>query len=313
MSEFNPYMILGVSQDAATDEILSAFRDKVRQLGASTSVTDPAYGQQLTVLRKAVHTLTDPERRKQFDAIAKATLAPPPGSTGAIAADLEGIWRKVGKMFYERTERFTPAFDTMEATLPLTLEGDNLLIVGIDPAQSTLLSHINATETHNLLRRLLSEVCGRPMDFRTISSANVRDWVILRDAERRTQARNAALQRPATVPPAANPAPASAPAPPSVPEPKPAGDDWDAVMEQMMREWANRENRNYPQVRARLVLDLLVMIVKAEATANSTMPEDLRERALARALDRVGSLTGIDSAVIGIEYLRAKDHYASGE
>jgi len=307
MSEFNPYAILGVSLDAATDEILSAFRDKVRQLGATTSVTDPAYGQQLSVLRRAVHTLTDPERRKQYDASVQAAApAPPAGSNGAVLADLEGIWRKVGTLFYERTPRFTPAFDAMEATVPLTVEGDDLIIIGIDPAQSSLLAHINATDTHNILKRILSEVCGRPMDFRTISSLKVRDWVILRDAEKRTSLRTAAaLQKPAA------PAPA-VPVPAPAPEAR-AGDEWESLMETLMREWANRENRNYPQVRARLVLDLLALIARAEVNLRrSSMPEDLQERALARALDRVGSLTGIDAAITGIEYLRIRERTTPG-
>lgn len=320
MNQLNPYQLLGVSLDATMDEILSAFRDKVRDLGQAMSVTDPDYSRQRSALYQAVSVLTDPERRKQLDA-SLGTVKGPIKST-----DVKYIWQMVGKLFFERTDRYTPAFDAMRNSIPLAVEGDSLLIVGMDPMHGNLLGYLTSAEQHAVLRRILSEVCGRPMDFRVVTAINIKDWTILRDAEMKAKGakrpQDATRPVPKTAPssllsgvvqPGAMPAPdspASAPQTDSLP----VADEWDEVMEALMRLWSATESRSFPQVRARLILDSLALIARAEESARAKrMAEEVLQRALGRALDRVGSLTGTDSALIGIEYLRIRERGIGGK
>ncbi|MHB0938759.1 MAG: J domain-containing protein [Armatimonadota bacterium] len=356
MSQSNPYQLLGVSLDATLDEVMSAFRDKVRDLGQEMSVTDPNYSRHRSALYQAVSMLTDPEKRKQLD----ASLG---GVEGPIKpTDVKYIWQMVGKLFFERTERYTPTFDAMRNSIPLTVENDNLLIVGMDPMHGNLTGYLNSSEQHATLRRILSEVCGRPMDFRVVPAVNLKDWTMMREAEERRNKRPNGISRPASAQPssllsgvaqpasqpssrpfgAAQPAPQpssllsgiaqTAPPPQtasSVPpqtsssmppqtassliDSIPAVDEWDEVMEGLMRLWSATGSRSFPQVRAKLILDSLAMIARTEAAARArNMPEDLMQRALGRALDRVGSLTGTDSALIGVEYLRIRDRGTGG-
>jgi hypothetical protein len=313
----NPYEVLGLSVDAAMDEVLAAFRDKVRDLGQTIQVTDPAYGRQLAIFRQAVSILTDPDRRKEFDATLvknQALLNP---------ADLKYVWQMVGKQYYDQTNRYTPAFDALRNSSPLTLENDNLLIVSIDPSQGHLMGYLEAGETHVILKRILSDVCKRTMDFRVTTATTMRDWNTLREAESKLQpARSAIGSRQvngrtsvATAPTATTDSgrpllsgmAAPAPKPTPVAANGPQTDEWEEVMEGLMRVWSNTESRNFPQVRARLILDSLEMISETEDKARTkNMPSDLFNRALARALDRVGSLTGTDSALIGVEYLNMR-------
>jgi hypothetical protein len=307
LSQPNPYQLLGVSLDATLDEIMSAFRDKVRDLGQAVSVTDPDYSRQRAMLYQAVSMLTDRDRRKQLDA-SLGTLEGPIKPT-----DVKYIWQMVGKLFFERTDRYTSVFDAMRSSIPLTIEGDNLIIVGMDPMHGNLLGYLNSAETHATLRRLLAEVCGRPMDYRVVPAVNVKDWQIMRDAEAKNQrARQPnGASRPAPEPsrllsgvvqPAASPA-----------ESTNGVDEWDEVMEKLMRLWSATESRNFPQVRARLIIDSLALIVRAEESARARrMADEVIQRALGRALDRVGSLTGTDSALIGIEYLRLRERVTEG-
>lgn len=322
MNQTNPYELLGLSVDAAMDEILSAFRDKVRDLGQAVQVTDPAYGRQLAAFRQAVSVLTDPDRRKELnDMLAKSqTLLNP--------TDLKYVWQMVGKQFFDRTNRYTPAFDALRNSTPLTVENENLLIISMDASQGQLIGYLEAAETHATLKRMLSEVCGRPMDFRVTTAPTIKDWITLRDAEAKSKARTLGGSRPlnGNIP---TPAPVTvattesgrpllsgmaAPAPKPVLAPTgPQTDEWEEVMEGLMRIWSDTGSRSFPQVRARLILDSLLMISDTEDKARAKrMPEDLFNRALGRALDRVGSLTGTDSALIGVEYLNLRIRQGKG-
>jgi len=321
MSQFNPYQLLGVSLDATIDEIMSAFRDKLRDLGQAMSVTDPDYSRRRSLLYQAVSVLTDPERRKLLDASLSTVEGP------IKPTDVKYIWQMVGKLFFERTDRYTPAFDAMRNSIPLTVEGDNLLIVGMDPMHGNLLGYLTSAEQHAILRRILSEVCGRPMDFRVVTAINIKDWTILRDAEMKTKGakrpQDATRPVPKTAPssllsgvvqPGAMPTPAPPPSSSSLADSLPMSDEWDEVMEALMRLWSATESRSFPQVRARLILDSLALIARAEESARAKrMAEEVLQRALGRALDRVGSLTGTDSALIGIEYLRILERGTGGK
>jgi len=305
MSQLNPYQLLGVSLDATIDEIMSAFRDKVRDLGQEISVTDPDYSRRRSVLYQAVSTLTDPERRKNLDS-SLGTLEGPIKPT-----DVKYIWQMAGKLFFERTDRYTSTFDAMRNSIPLTIEDDKLLIIGMDPMQGNLLGYLDSAETHIALRRILAEVCGRPMDYRVVAVVNLKDWQVMREAE----AKNLAARRPnGFSKPALREEPSRllsgiaqpAPAPVSTPVATASGgDEWEEVMDRLLRLWSATESRSFPQVRARLILDSLALVARAEESARARrMGDDLLQRALGRALDRIGSLTGTDSALIGIEYLR---------
>ncbi len=281
MSVLDYYALLGVPRDADVDAILAAFRARARALGVDDG------GRQLQALRQAVHVLTDTARRKNYD----ATLPAVPR-----VLNLDQLWQEVSRLYFERSPRFTPLIDALRNSVALTMEGDSLLIVGIEPLHANLLGYLTTTEAHAAVRRILVEVAGRPLDFRVIQSGKVEDWYALRDEEAKLRQKRA----PAT----------PAPSPADAPAIEPKADDWEQVMEALPRRWAGAA---LPQARARFVLDALGVIARAEdaARAAGAADEPLQHR-IADALERIGSLTGIDSTVIGLEYVRLRTQTNGG-
>lgn len=277
MSVLDYYALLGVPRDADVDAILAAFRARARGVD----------GASLQALRQAVQVLTDTAKRKAYD----ATLPAPPR-----AQNLAQLWQEVSRLYFERSPRFTPLIDALRNSVALTMEGDSLLIVGIEPLHANLLGYLTTTEAHAAVRRILVEVAGRPLDFRVIQSGKVEEWYALRDEEAKLRQKRAAAT--------------PAPSPADAPAVEPKADDWEQVMEALPRRWAGVA---VPQARARLVLDVLGVIARAEVAARAAgaADEPLQHR-IADALERIGSLTGIDSTVIGLEYVRLRTQTNGG-
>jgi len=309
MSQPNPYQLLGVARDATRDEVMSAFRKRVYDLGQAMSVTSPDYNRQRSQLYQAVSVLADPAQRKLLDATV-GTVADPIKST-----DAQYIWQMVEKLYSERPDHNTTALNAIRASIPLAIESENLLIVGIDSVHGNLLGYLNSSETRTTLRRFLSEICGRSMNFRVVTAVTEKEWQLMRDAEEKVHRARMAngASHPVSREESAAPRSGGVTTAPPV-EQKNGNGEWDDVMEGLMRLWSATESRSFPQVRARLILDSLTMIARAEAIAHAhRISDEALQRALGRALDRVGSLTGTDSALIAIEYLRLRGENPGGK
>jgi curved DNA-binding protein CbpA len=97
--QFDPYLIMQVSQDASQDDLLSAYRALARRLHPDHS-SDPAASSKMARLNAAWETLGDPGRRAVYDrthlagvildsgsrtAAATRPAAPTPGPVGRTA------------------------------------------------------------------------------------------------------------------------------------------------------------------------------------------------------------------------------------
>ena len=80
---------------------------------------------------------------------------------------------------------------------------------------------------------------------------------------------------------------------------------WESTFDNIVRAWSAMDNRSFPQSRARFVQDQLQQLARAEETSRASgVSEDLVQRFLARAIERLSHYTGIESGVIGLEYLQ---------
>ena len=289
----NLYEVLGVPRDADAEQINNAFREKALLLHPDKNKTDPDAARKFTELTQAYQVLTDPQRRKKYD----ETLPALPVESVRIT-DMQQLWKLAGDRFFEQSERFTPAVDAMRVGIPLVIENDALLIVGIPPVQTRLIGYINSAATQNKIRRILSDLYGQPLDFRVISGATLQDWQNLKAAEEKM------LQRKSGGTPVPTRS-AGVETPPSINLQGDADEIWEELLEGMMRQWSACTTRSLPQTRAQFVLGQLAPVSRTEDIARAKgIAEDGFQRNLARALDRIANLTGIESGTVALEYLR---------
>jgi hypothetical protein len=210
----------------------------------------------------------------------------------------------------------------------LALEGEDLLIVGINPVNSYLIGYLEASETRNKVRIILTELRGKPTDFRVVSGTSLSDWEAVKVAEDRWREKRKAQDASRMSSASAYVAQAPTPAAPIAPSPAVAqapiiapaaggntggSETWDELLESMMRQWNTTENRTYVQIRAKFVLDLLPAVVRVEERARlAGEGDDQCVRNLSRVLERLGNLASVDAGVIGLEYLRFKRMMGGG-
>jgi hypothetical protein len=156
--------------------------------------------------------------------------------------DLARLWKTLGERYLEESERYTPAIEVLQITTPITLDGETLLIVGIDGGQENLVGYLKSAQTYNHIRRLLFQLTGKPLEFRVIVGETIEDWESIKAAELRTRERQV---RP-------GPGPGSAP-PLSTTRARMLERSWDEVMEEYIRRWTATENRSFPLTRARFM------------------------------------------------------------
>ena len=84
-------------------------------------------------------------------------------------------------------------------------------------------------------------------------------------------------------------------------------------MEAVSRHWSNTEARNYPQGRARFVLELLPMVARAEDMGRAAgQAEEIIQKNVGRTLERMASYCAIESGIIGLEYARYRARVLGG-
>jgi hypothetical protein len=307
MTDTTLYDILGVARTATAEEIRVAFHERARILEKDTA--HPQAPEHLQRLRQAYQVLGDPQRRKQYDA-----SLPCPDMGPERQIDITLTWKRVGELYFQRSERFTPAIDAVRVAVPLIMEDENLLVLGMDHSHATLMGYLTATITYNEVRQLLCEVTECQLDYRVIAGTSVKDWQSIKDAEEAIRKKRLAPSVP--TPAAASQTPSTteqiSSALPPQQEPVPAhieksGDRWEELMENMFRQWSALDHRGFPQSRARFVLEQVAVVLRLEDASNTAgVPEESTQRHVARAIDRIASLSGIESGAVALEFLRQR-------
>jgi hypothetical protein len=306
MTQANYYEIIGVPRQASPEQINKAFREKALLLHPDKNTADPEAAKKFKALAQAYQVLMDPVRRAKFDLTLPLEILT---STGPIT-DLAFLWQSAEKIFFDQSERFTPAVDAMRLSRPITLEDDALLIVGIDPAKGNLIGYLTTTMTHNHVRNILGELYGKSLDFRLISGMTLEDWQALKEGEDKvTQRRIAAEGRSNELFTRASGAEGQAAIATSL-SPETV---WEETLECFSRQWSACESRMYPQSRARYLLEQVPLLARAEdiARAGGSADEQI-QRLLARAMERLASISGIDSGAVALEYLRYRARLLGG-
>lgn len=299
MAQSNLYEFLEVPRDASSEQINKAFREKALILHPDKNKTDPDAARKFTFLTQAYQVLTDPIRRKKYD----ASLPAEPVSQHVT--DPQQLWQLTAKLFFEQSERFTPAVDALRFSRALAIENESLLVACIEPTNASLIGYLNAAITYNHVRRILSELYGKPLDFRIISGASLADWQTIKEAEEKMRKRRAGGRAVADVQATIDTSTLATMTNPD--------EIWDTTMEILSRNWSSTESRTYPQVRARYLLEQLLVVARAEDISRAAgNTDETFQRSLARALERLASITGVEVNIVAVEYMRYRARVLGG-
>src|SRR5256885_7129554 len=92
------YNVLGVSSEASADEIKKAYRNVARENPPDRNPDDPKAEDRFKSIQQAYDTLSDPQKRKQYDAGGRFSgfgAGGQPGGAGGFSADLGDIFSTI--------------------------------------------------------------------------------------------------------------------------------------------------------------------------------------------------------------------------
>ncbi len=222
----------------------------------------------------------------------------------------------------------------MQAAQVLTIDG-NFFVAALSPREEYLQNSLQDNQATTAIEEALYTVTGRVLAFRLVIGTTLADW----EAEKAKDAPRPAAPQAST--PAAEPPPAffrseysAAPAPEPAPRPAaasssslsatasslsataaPASDrvvspSWEKLSERLNGGYKAAPFIKYPHGQAGYVLTAVKLI---SDTMDALMPppgaprDDLQERLLAKAIERLGSIVNLDPLFISLELLRYRE------
>ncbi|MBC8101150.1 MAG: hypothetical protein H7Z41_01000 [Cytophagales bacterium] len=201
--------------------------------------------------------------------------------TAQDSASLTDLWAQAVDRVKQTV--ISPAlWRAVERTLPVAWE-ENYFVIGLSSLDGQMAGTLNTRENLLAIERVLREVTGSgDLRVRLIDGVDLEDWEAakVRDAAALASRQQVTQKR---VTESASFA------------------SWDAIYDQISRLWANSEYRALASGRGRYIDNALDLILKAMDSglypAEGKVDEPT-ERGLNRLLDRIGSVTNSDPAVI---------------
>jgi hypothetical protein len=280
------YDVLDLDRDASPEEIKTAYYELARQHHPDVASQDPEIAQKFAIISEAYRVLSDPQRRYQYD----RTL--PRKSYPLRHPTPEKIWREATDVVLIRSDRFGPLNQAMQATVPIVLDEDTL-VVTMPGSERHLAGHMETASNRNAILNALELVYGRRIDFRVIDGTTLEDWQNLKEAEARTRrAAEAAMgsqDQETAAPPEARPGLGEGP--------------WDELIQRIHRRYQQLPKRQYPQSKARYLREALGWIARMDEDLrySSAGGEDAHERALARAIERLAAILDLSPVLVALE------------
>jgi len=279
------YDVLDLDRDAAPEEIKDAYYELARQHHPDVASQDAEVTQRFALVSEAYRVLSDPQRRRQYD------RSLPQKSYPLRRPTPEKIWREAGDVVLMRSDRFGPLNQAMQATVPITLDGD-MLVLTMPGSERHLAGHMETAANRNSILNGLELVAGRRLDFRVIDGTTKEEWEQLKQVEEQARSRRSSAGPART---ARGGAAASA---------AKAGDsEWDELIQRMHRTYQQLPRRQHPQAKSRYIREVLGWIARSdeELRLREGVEEDVHERMLARAIERLSAIVDLPAVVIALQ------------
>jgi hypothetical protein len=282
------YDVLDLDRDATPEEIKASYYKLAREHHPDVASDDPEVSQKFALISQAYRVLSDPQRRHQYD----RTL--PQKSYPLRHPTPEKIWRESTEVVLIRSDRFGPLNQAMQAAVPITLDGD-LMVIAMPGSERHLSGHMETAANRNSILNALELTSGERLGFRIIDGTTVEEWEALKKGE--AKARESATRvRQGAAPTETRPSVGVGEGP------------WDQVIQRIHRQYQQLAKRQYPQSKARYLREALTWIAAndEELRYQDSFDEDLHERALARAIERLASVLDLPPVVVAMQFENMK-------
>ncbi|HET6645480.1 MAG TPA: hypothetical protein VFG65_08285 [Fimbriimonadales bacterium] len=171
----------------------------------------------------------------------------------------------------------------LNVAIPITLE-DGVFVLGISEKEPESRGHLQTSNVRRIIEQELSRRIGRPIALEVIDGITINHWEAIKRRKNETDRltkeaaeRAKKSRRQATA--------------------------WDALYEQLGRDFGKLESKALPQVRAQFLLNAADAC--AETRAAAAMDDD-DERNFSRCLERISSYTEIPAALVAAFVLKRK-------
>ena len=277
------YDVLDLDRDASPEEIKAAYYELARKHHPDVTANDPEKAEQFGVISQAYRVLSDPQRRHQYD----RTL--PQKSYPLRHPTPEKIWREATDVVLVRSDRFGPLNQAMQAAIPITLDGE-MLVMTMPGSERHLSGHMQTAANRNSILNALEFVSGQRLDFRIIDATSIEDWERLKEGEAKARqtAKQARENRSAV----------------GTRTGGRAGEGpWDELIQRIHRQYQQIPKRQYPQARARYLREALSWIASTdeELRYRDDFDEDVHDRSLARSIERLGAVLDLPAMLVALQ------------
>lgn len=279
------YDVLDLDRDATPEEIKDAYYELARRHHPDVASQDAQVTQRFALVSEAYRVLSDPQRRRQYD------RSLPHKSYPLRRPTPEKVWREAGEVVLMRSDRFGPLNQAMQATVPIVLDDDTLVLT-MAGSERHLAGHMETAANRNSILNALELVAGRRLDFRVIDGTTEEEWKQLKLVQEQARSRRTGTGSAETAP--GGPAAAST---------KGSDAAWDELIQRMHRTYQQLPKRQHPQAKSRYIREVLGWVAGAdeELRLREGVDEDVHERMLARAIERLSAIVDLPAVVLALE------------
>lgn len=202
----------------------------------------------------------------------------------AGSMDLQWVWKEVRKRVFIKLPFSLGVADAMEAAIPIALD-DDVFVCGLAPRDFPLSGHLHADNVRNTIENILRQASRRYIRFEIIEGTTLAEWNTIKERQRRAHAAVIAMA-----------------------EQKLEEHHFEDVLNQIVSELRARitsvRDRTLPQVRARLMLEIVPQLSDAEEMLFAEQETHDRRRAMSRAIDRIAGFLEVPPLTLAIEIER---------
>jgi len=200
--------------------------------------------------------------------------------------ELNQFWLKV-KDEVKRRRVDLAVWSALEACTPILVEEEKL-VLGLKSQDYHRQGHLATVLTRRVMEQVLRDMGGGIKNYEVIPGTTQRDWEDEKEREReRRRASEEALERRKAE--------------------GELGEVWTALAETILRRHTATQQKKYPQVLVRFLLESLEDLYVVEKGLGEEADTDFSQRGLARMLNRLSDYTGLPAVAVALEYRRLKE------
>jgi len=201
--------------------------------------------------------------------------------------NISGIWDRVVDQVKMKVIRPT-LWRSLEIAVPIAIE-DGQFVVGFVPGSFHMSGNLTSADHKNAIEKAILEFSGQSLRLRIIEGDSIDDWTQVKYKDQHVHRLREEASRQAAIEASAS-------------------QSWDTILEQISRQYAAVQLRQLPQNRARYVTEILKSLCETidELMPAGSEPDELAERALARAIEKIAQLADMPSTVVAFELNRMR-------